>query len=518
MNECLSGEVVDGPPEQLASEQEIAASAAVGTIALELLLAQDALKQRPALEPAELLLDEQVKQDFTRRFLGAISLEQTVETGRPDGMTLATAIELAAQGDEEAAALLDINVATAAAEALFKDGYISRIRKSIDADGNIRQFGVNLHQVHYNSYVLRPGRHDKLKQFTLAEALNGYREQAYLKAGLLDDYFLLVPSCVEESLPEELLDYRGEGWFTGSMSFALQATTKEGDEVVTDTVFRRGTAADADAPYLSRQARRFDLEAIGMVYESLGFDPPKTALEFLQRPLLLKKSEFPNGVLDVLRRCDIAADVLQDKIAERSQDEYANIRLESSLKDASLAAMKAAVKRDLMAAAGTFKAHEDANKLLWELVRKHAVRDAATNDLIDPVVFGPKAAPYIEEARQAYGSGDTQLGSQLLAQALATATIAGCGGGACGIKELTGAALGEAKSLLGAEPDEKVAADTERPCVKCGQKTVVYAWTESKVKKACTNPQCGAKEGASAAPSSPKPNPKLRRSLLALAA
>jgi len=508
--------VLDSSQEQLGAEQEIAADVAAGMVALEQMLADEAFKGRRAVEAAELAIDEQIKHAFTKHFLGAVSLEQAVETGRPDGMTLATAVEMAAKGDEEADRLVDINVATASAEALFKDGYISRTRMSIDADGTIRQFGVSLHQVHYNSYILRPDRHEKLKQFTLAEALNGYREQAYLGAGLLDDHILLVASCVEESLPEELLDYRGEGWFTGSMSFALQATTKDAGEIVTDTVFRRGTAAEPDALYLTRQARRFDLAAIGMVYEWLGFEPPKTALEFLQRPLLLKKSEFPNGVLDFLRLCDIAADVLQDKVAERSPEEYANMRLESSLKDASLAAMKAAVKRDLLAAAGTFTTHEDAIKLLWELVRKHAVHDAVINEFVDPKVFGSEAALFIEEARLTYQSGDAYLTEGLVAQALAVAVISGCGGGACGIKELTGAALNEAKRLLDAKPGEKVAEDTERTCVKCGQRTIVYAWTDSKVKKACKN--CGAKEGIASPDPEPKKKPKVNRSILALAA
>lgn len=503
--------VRDRPPE-LELEEEIVASAA-GMIAV----AREIFGDRRAIEATELPIEEKIKQGFAKRFLGAISLEQMVETGQPDGMTLAAATERAAKGDKEADALVDVNVATASAEALFKDNYISRIKKSIDADNKIRQFGVSLHQVHYNSYVLRPGRHEKLQQFTLAEGFNGYREQAYMEAGLLDDHIMLVASCVEESLPEELLDYRGEGWFTGSMTFTLQGTTKEGNEVITETVFRRGTAADADAPYLSRQTRRFDLKAIGMVYEWLGFDPPKTALEFLQRPLLLRKSQFPNGVLDFLRLCDIAADVLQDKIAERSPEEYANIRLESSLKDASLAAMKIAVKHDLLAAAGTFATHEDAVKLLWELVRKHAVRDAVTNDFIDPLVFGAKAASYVEKARSAHRSGDTYLSDQMLIQAFTVATISGCGGGACGIRELSGAALSEAKRLLGAEAGEKVAEDTERPCARCGQKTVVYAWTDNKVKKACRNPNCGAKEGVTAVPSG-RSSQKVKRSLFALAA
>ncbi len=474
-------------------ERSRAATYAGAAVVLETLTEEGV---RPAaIAATELALDEQIHRRFTRYFLGAIALEESVELKRPDGITLATAVSRAKEGDIEAESLVDINVATAAAEGVFKDSHISRITKSIGADGQIQQFGLDLHQVHYNSYALRPDRDDRLKQFTLAEALNGYREQAYLEAGLLDEYFMLVPSCVPEGMPEKMLGHEGEGFFTGSMTYTLQATTKEGEQIVTETAFRRGTAAEAEAPYETRQAERYDLRAIGMIYEALGYDAPKTALEFLQRPLLLKKSEFPDGVVDVLRRCDIAADMVQSKVVDRSQAAYANIRLESSLKEASLADMKSAIKRDLLAAAGTFITHEDANALLWDLVRKHGVRNALTNYFVDPAVFGAKAAPVLSDARVAYERGDMLLSNQLLSQAVEVATVAGCGGGSCGIKELSRSELGVAEALLEVKSGEKVAKDTERPCPECGQKTIVYAWTETNVKKACTNKECGAKTG-----------------------
>ncbi|HSX29825.1 MAG TPA: hypothetical protein VLE73_04685 [Candidatus Saccharimonadales bacterium] len=449
-----------------------------------------------ALEAASLPMEEWVQAQFKRRFLGAIGLRQTVETVEsPDNPTLAHSIGLAVEGNAEAAKLVDINIATATAEVCFKDDYATRVTKQVDEAGEITQFGLTGHQMHLNSYALRPNRPAKLKEFTLAEALNGYREQACMQSGLLDDHILLVASCVPEDMSEEDLDYRGDGYFTRTMSYSLQATTSTGGEVVTETGFQRGTAAEETASYEERQAQRYDLEAIGMIYESLGFDAPKTALEFLQRPLLLKKSEFPNGLLDVLRRCDIAADVLQDVVRERDISEYLDLFDRSAAREATLGEVRSRARSDLFAAAGTFKEAEDATRLLWDSVRDHAVQDAGHNEAIDAIAFGPLAAGHIAKARKAHAAGDERSRDLWVAGALEVATASGCGGGSCGIREMNPSS--EIGSTMGVkldwEPGDRMEIDDVRCCVKCNVGKVVYVYNQrGKLNKGCT--RCPAVE------------------------
>ncbi|HSX32045.1 MAG TPA: hypothetical protein VLF43_02190, partial [Candidatus Saccharimonadales bacterium] len=325
-----------------------------------------------------------------------------------------------------------------------------------------------------------------------------YREQEYARSGLFEDYFMLTASCVPEDMPEQELDYRGEGYFTYSMSFSLQTTTAAKSGLVTETTFRHGTAADENALYQDRQAQRYDLEAIGMVYESLGFEAPKTALEFLQRPLLLKKSEFPNGILDVLRHCDIATDVLQDVMNPRDIAEYLDLFDRSAARDATLQDVRTGIRQELLAAAGTFAMPEDANRLLWELVRDHAVKDAVSNEAIDAIAFGPLAAVHLSKAREAHATGDTAGRDEWMGAALEVATTSGCGGGSCGLSEIDptskeGMLVGQ---LLDMKPGDAMVRDDERPCRNCGTTgTVYYVSNASKVNKCCISCKAVEKDG-----------------------
>jgi hypothetical protein len=61
----------------------------------------------------------------------------------------------------------------------------------------------------------------------------------------------------------------------------------------------------------------------------------------------------------------------------------------------------------------------------------------------------------------------------------------GCGAGSCGLEKLSAAEEKQAKELLDTQPGEQTAKDTERPCVKCGQKEVIYAWSGAVRKKGC---------------------------------
>jgi hypothetical protein len=167
-----------------------------------------------------------------------------------------------------------------------------------------------------------------------------------------------------------------------------------------------------------------------------------------------------------------------------------------------------------LADAVAFEEHEDANHLLWDLVRKHAVPAAGRNSAIDAAAFGPQAAVYILEARQADALGEVLRRDQLLETASEVATVTGCGGGSCGIQKLSASEEKDTKGLLGTKPGEKTAKDTERPCVKCGEKSVVYAWderTKGPVKKGCRS--CGATEGVKQGRKDKK-----KKSLFALAA
>jgi hypothetical protein len=388
---------------------------------------------------AEQAATEEASQEKFYNFLGKVSVKQALEQTfvKPEaaGPTLASAIIEARNGDKEANDLVDINVSTAAAEAFFKAGHLTKIEKELNQDGEVVQFGATTENLQYNSVVFRPNRHDILKQFTLAEVQNGLREQELAKRGILKDYWFVVPSCVPENLPEELLDDRGDGYFTSSMTFAAQGTTQiENSKLITETVFDRGTNAAHDDDYQQRQAQRFDVAAIGKVYERFGLDAPESALDMLKNPLLISKTEMPNGMVDFWRFIDESKDELTGEIQVRTEQQYLDKITQSKTREDSLADVKLEVKRRLLAYGDSFKNDMQAIDTLWELVRKRGVKESVVNNHIDPIVFGGQAAGLIKQARYSATIGDTESVLDLQRAAEQVAKVSGCGGGAQGEK------------------------------------------------------------------------------------
>ncbi len=241
------------------------------------------------------------------------ALEQSAEpeAGAGSKLTFAKSLIDAKNGDKEAEARVDITIATATTEAYFKVGHITRIKKSLNGAGEVVQFGLTAEQIQQDSIVHRPNRPQPLKQFTLAEVRNSLREQELAREGKLTDAWIITLSLVPQGMSEERLDHRGDGFFTRSMTYSLQGTTQEGAaDIVTETVFDRGTAANERASYEERQNKRFDLPAIGMVCEWLGLPAPKTELEALQTQLYIPKHLMPNGMVDFWRWVTIAADTI----------------------------------------------------------------------------------------------------------------------------------------------------------------------------------------------------------------
>lgn len=422
---------------------------------IDLLLADYA--SNPSVHLAEQAATEESSKQKFYNFLGKVSVQQALEQtfNKPEaaGPTLASAIIEARNGNQEADKLVDINVGTATTEAFFKAGHLTKIEKELNNDGEVVQFGVTTENLQYNSVVFRPNRHAVLKQFTLAEVQNGFREQELAKGDILKDHWFIVPSCVPENLPEELLDERGDGYFTSSMTFAAQGTTQvESSKLITETVFDKGTEAAHDDSYAERQAGRFDIAAIGKVYERFGLEAPQTALGFLQNPLLINKSEMPNGMVDFWRLIDEAKDELKGVSRARDEQQYLDKIAQSKEREASLGDVKQEVKKRLLALGDSFNNDMQAINTLWELVRKYGVKESVVNSHIDPIVFGGQAATLIEQARHSAVKGDMESTLDLQQAAEQVAKISGCGGGAGGDK--IGNSFDKDKSQETAKDDE----------------------------------------------------------------
>lgn len=358
--------------------------------------------------------------------------------------------------------LVDINVATAVIEACFKSRHRKQVPLTVNEQGEFVQFGQTAQQMHRNSIVERPHRRPELQAFTYAEALNGHRAEDLNRAGMLDDYWLIVPSLVPTDLPEKDLGAEGDGYFLSSMTFALQGTTKEAGEIVVESIFDSGIEDGEPLTYQQRQAQRFDIAAIEKVYERFGLEAPDGPLGYLQNPLLIHKSLLKNGMVDFLRMVHEASDEVLSRTVEHTEDEYLAIIEQSAAREASLEETMRKVKEDLLGYAGTFTKPLDAIDRLWKIVKQHVVNESVLNEHINPNVFGKEAEEAIQRARLYASMGDMAAMEQELAVAHEKAIIVGCGGGASG-KSAGGG--GEASAASGEQED----IPKEIRCIKCGK-------------------------------------------------
>lgn len=391
-----------------------------------------------AIAVSELPQFEASRHRFTR-FMGAVALASSVERQQQTTTpSLMEAIDRTVYGESaEAEALVDINVGTAVSEACFKKDHVTRIAMHLNQDGELVQFGQTMTQFQHNSLTLRPERHPKLEAVTRQEALNGHCIEDLAKQGFLEDYWFVVSSLVPQDVPEADLGEKGDGYFLHSLTYVNQATTQQGNEVITESAFSAGTDAPENASFETRIAKRHDIETISRVRQRLGLKPITSTEEALEG-ILVHKSLMPNGVVDFMRMCDEEADVVLGRNVLRDDTFYTNLLAESIAKEESLADVKQAVKVDLLARAGAFQDPMEPIQLLWDLTKKHSVRSAKTNLYIDPRAFGAEAVAQVEESRYRYSIGDYIGAEMAIREALKSATITGCGGGSSKEKDANG--------------------------------------------------------------------------------
>jgi xanthosine utilization system XapX-like protein len=374
-------------------------------------------------------------QENFQRWLGSLALEKNVgvqqDFEQSHDTNLLEQMKLAKNGSPEAGRFVDITIGTAVAEACFKSDHITKITTELNPNGQLMQFGQTMQNVHKNALTMRPNRHEKLQEITKIEALNGQRIEAALQAGELDDYYFVVPSIVPDDVPETQLGPEGDGYFVHSLTFVIQATTKEtSGAVTTESAFLAGTDADEQDDFESRIAKRHDISSLQKIYENFGLVAPDTAAGFLANGLQIHKSLLPNGVADVARWLDTARGEISGAATTKTDEYYQNLRENSRQKEARLADVKAAVREEFLHHAEKLDEPMEAVKLLWQIIKTHAVEASFQNTDIDPYVFGREAVENIREARTFLARGDYEAFLAAREKSHETATVSGCGGGA----------------------------------------------------------------------------------------
>jgi len=347
----------------------------------------------------------------------------------PPKTDLLEQIQKAREGDEQAARSVRLNVSKATSEGFFKKNHITKpVEMQRGADGQLIQFGQSLESVHGNAILMRPNRHQSLKDITEAEALNGQRIQLAAESGVLKDYYYVVFSVVPNGVPEAQLDHRGDGYFLEDLTLVPQATTETNGSVTTESAFMAGVESNGTESFEERQKKRFDFAALAKLYQRFNKEAPSTAAGLIQEGLFIHKSLMPNGVLDPMRWFDEAADEVLGRNIERKAEDYIKRREESRREEDSVAEVENKVFNDLLNA--DLETPMEAAKLMWKLVKDHGLKEAVTNEYIDPIVFGRRAAVELAHARVLTAGGYTLQAEMHLRLAEQVAVIAGCGGGA----------------------------------------------------------------------------------------
>ena len=353
--------------------------------------------------------------------------------------------------------LVRANVASDMLERSVKAGLVMRVKLTRNANGDIMQHGQTNQEIQLNS--LRHGStNPKMRPRTEAEVRNKFRIDAGDKQGLLKDHYLVVFSPASDDMTEEEMD--DEGFFTDTMSMAIQATTEDGTDLETQSAFVAGKK--------DRQAPRHDGETIIRLGQMLGIDfSGMTAAQIIDTPVYIPKSLMPNGVIDLARLWDIAAGGTffgQDK----PQQDYLEYLEECWRREAQLQPDIEAVTDQLLSEAHTMRVPEDATSRLGELSGARLIKLAVKDKSIDARVFGKEAAYYVEAARHYYDQGNMEQSEQFVGKAVDSDESTSCPGGRRRQEE-TQSAETEKPSSGGDDADCEF---TSEECPECHAKKV----------------------------------------------
>lgn len=420
------------------------------------------------------LEDDQAIREQSMRFIGSIALGEgviTEEVRQSKAWTLQDAIQEAASGNYEAWCMTEMNVRTDVVERTLKAGHIIEVPMEIGAQGEVRQYGQSAAEIQANS--LRFATQDpRMRARTEAETRNMFRIQDALDQGRLKDYNFVVFSRAADDMSKTDMDK--VGFFTDTMSCAIQSTSLEDGQMQVESAFVAGKTS-WDSP-------RHDHVTMAKVGELLGTDlRDKTSTELLDTPLLIHKSLMPDGVVDLVKLYDTAAGGTffgQDK----PRVDYSEYRQQCAARQASFEPRVQAITRQLIDNAQLLHSPQEACAWLNKLSQKEMLEQCVLDDSIDPRVFGEDAAFRLEHARYSYWRGDIEQAERAIAQAQTLARSSSCAGGVGGAESATGEQGGDGSSGSGEVEDCEF---VSKECPKCHTKNVKTVVKKGKYYGSC---------------------------------
>lgn len=420
---------------------------------------------------AELPQDEAIRRRAAA-FIGTCTVgaafEQDVDPDRSverfrQNESLYHALKRAKEGDAVARALVQTNVKTDVVERTIKSGFVTEVTLDVDNTGNIQQYGQSMESIQENS--LRFAANDsRMRRRVEAETVNSFRLQRLHEAGMLEDYCFVVLSCAADDMPEA--DMKKAGFFTDTMSCAIQVTSAEGNQIKTESAFVAGVKQPG--------AARHDIDTAHAIAETLGADFSNMgATDMLNNPILVPKSLLKNGVLDIVQLWDeYQSDTFFGELQD--QQDYKAYREVCREREAMLEPKVELITQELIDMADNVCSRVDAIELLSKISGRHMIQQALFDTSIKPEVFGDTSATYIYQARREFENGNNEQGLKFATEAIRYDTSSSCPGAASNTSD---------KHKL-SNTDESCTFVSKK-CPECGAKNVLTKVTATRISGSC---------------------------------
>lgn len=382
--------------------------------------------------------------------------------------SLYDAIQEAAKGSEAGLKMVEINAKTDVIERTMKSGHITEVFMNIDEVGAIQQNGQSLESIQENSLRFA-ANNPKMRPRVEAETRNAFRLRQEYSQGELRDHSFVVFSCTADDMTAS--EKEKAGFFTDTMSCAIQVTTEKESELSIESAFVSGLKHPGD---VRGDNARVDIETVIAIGQRFGVDfSGKTATEILDTPILIPNSMLKNGVLDVVQMWDEHhGDTFFGEV--RKKQDYQTYRERCREREETLQPKVDLIKKKLISEAHLIKNRLDAVKRLSAISADEMIQQAIFDAEINPAVFGAASESYIYEARKQAELGNYDQVLKLKDEAIRYDTSSSCPNG-----------ISSADSEARGGKDSESCTFVSKKCPECGAKNVVTKVTSSRISGSC---------------------------------
>lgn len=374
----------------------------------------------PIYEDVIITADERLHfdTDYKVRNLGTVAIGVELEANPESNDSLLSAIRRAKEGDEQAKAMVAINVGSDFSERVIKAGEVTKYHLQKNEEGKFVQHGQLYSDIYANTLRLTD-KNSKMRLRAEAEARNAKRIEYLEQKGILKDNYMIVFSLAPEDMTDEELEK--VGFFTETKTMSIQATTAEDDDLSIESAFVAGV------PKLG--TKRSDLQTIIKLGLAFGVDyKGMTTTEILDTPLIIPKSQIKNGVIDLVELFDECNGGTFFGEA-KSRLNYLDFRKFCDERRKSFADDTKIVSEQLINEADNLTSQVQATEKLAKLSETQMVKRAIKDKTINERVFGDVSAKFIEQAREYEVQGYFELALRAEKQAIRTADSGSCPSG-----------------------------------------------------------------------------------------